>query len=331
MAKSDILKRAMLVTTDPIGSPALAPHSPPKASTTSPGAMMAFMKDRSEVHKELESAQERLAEFADADPTKRLDPKQVRPSAWANRKEQSFSRKAFEELKNEIASAGGNVQPIKVRTIVGQSDAYEIVFGHRRHRACLELGLPVLATVVNQMSDRELFAEMDRENRARADLSVWEQGLAYARALDAGLYPSLRQLAEALNVHNANVSRAVAIAKLPDEVIRAFDSPLDLQYRWATPLRDAQDRDPEGLLARATAISQLSTRPSASEIFAQLTAPPSRTVTPAPDSREWKDGQGRRAARMSVDKKGRVAIAFEQPVSKDQLDRIVKLIDSLTS
>ena len=45
-------------------------------------------------------------------------------------------------LKDEIANAGGNVQPIQVRAIQGaprvfdgQTPTHEIVYGHRRHQA----------------------------------------------------------------------------------------------------------------------------------------------------------------------------------------------------
>ena len=82
-------------------------------------------------------------------------------------------------LKSEMESAGGNVQAIKVRPIPGtEPQEYEIVFGHRRHRACLDLGLEVLATI-ESIDDKELFKEMDRENRQRADLRPYEQGLMY--------------------------------------------------------------------------------------------------------------------------------------------------------
>ncbi|MBK9363084.1 MAG: hypothetical protein IPM99_19260 [Rubrivivax sp.] len=81
-----------------------------------------------------------------------------------------------------------------------------MVFGHRRHRACLELGLPVQAMVVD-MYDQQLFEAMERENRARKNLSAWEQGTMYRRALDEGLYPSQRRLAESLGVDISLVSR----------------------------------------------------------------------------------------------------------------------------
>mgnify|MGYP000187395218 CR=1 FL=1 len=91
----------------------------------------------------------------------------VRASRWANRHEASFSDEAFAELKAEIAAAGVNVQPVSVRPVLNGSTAggpaYELVFGHRRHRACLELGLPLQA-MVTEMGDRELFEAMEREN-----------------------------------------------------------------------------------------------------------------------------------------------------------------------
>ena len=59
-------------------------------------------------------------------------------------------------------------------------------------------------------TDQELFEQMERENRSRSDLSAWEQGAMYRRALDDGLYPSLRQLAESLDVDPSLVRHAPA-------------------------------------------------------------------------------------------------------------------------
>jgi ParB family chromosome partitioning protein len=122
----------------------------------------------------------------------------------------------FAELKSEIESAGGNVQPVRVRPLArverfNRAAEYEIVFGHRRHRACLELGIPVRA-LVEDASDQELFEAMERENRGRKNLSAWEQGCMYRKALDEGLYPSLRKLAESVKVDVSLVSKSVALA-----------------------------------------------------------------------------------------------------------------------
>ncbi|WP_298236013.1 ParB/RepB/Spo0J family partition protein [uncultured Azohydromonas sp.] len=179
-----------------------------------------------------------------------LDPRSIAPSRWANRHETSYAGKAYEELKAEIRDAGANVQPIMVRPMPSPKDGgpqYEIVFGHRRHRACLEGGVPVHA-VIREVSDQELFGFMERENRTRQNLSAYEQGMMYRRALDEGLFPSLRQLAAHIGRDHGDLSKALRIAALPPEVVAAFASPNDIQFRWASVLTDALERDRAAVL-----------------------------------------------------------------------------------
>jgi len=212
-------------------------------------------KDR-KISAENEALKAELAEWSGASPAQKLDPKLVKPSKWANRDEGSFRGTAWESFRDEISSAGGNVQPIKVRGVRPANTpslVYEIVFGHRRHRACLELGLPVLAMVADT-TDKELFEQMDRENRHRTDLTIYEQGEMYRQALDEGLYPSVRKLSERLGVGLGNASECVAIARLPAQVLNGFESRLDIQRRWAGPLAAAVQKDPDHVLAVAAAV-----------------------------------------------------------------------------
>ena len=221
---------------------------------TGPGAFVAHLEKESEVFNQNQILQNELKTWSDVTPAKKLDSSLVVPSKWANRHRDSFDSKDFEELKADVKSAGGNVQAIKVRPILNSNpQKFEIVFGHRRHRACLELDLPVLA-VIESISDHVLFAEMDRENRQRADLRPYEQGEMYRRALEEGLYESLRKLADAIGVPVSSVSAAVKIAKLPLEILDAFSSRLDIQYRWASPLTDVFVKTPDLVLSRAKSI-----------------------------------------------------------------------------
>jgi ParB family chromosome partitioning protein len=206
-------------------------------------------------------------------PTKKIDPKLIKPSKWANRHDDSFSSGAFEAFREEIRSQDGNVQPIKVRPLAGpHTNEFEIVFGHRRHRACLELGIDVLA-VVEPITDQALFQEMDRENRLREDLRPYEQGLMYKRALDDNLYPSLTKLADAIGAQKSNVSTAITIASLPDALLKAFPSPLDIQYRWGAPLADLFKTDPDLVLSRSAALfneRQAGISCSAADVFKKI-------------------------------------------------------------
>lgn len=278
-----------------------APRTPPTGSKFSVAAHAIAVVAQQKAEAQLADAQRKLAEFEGASPTKLIDPRLIARSRWANRLEEEFATEEFEKLKAEIAEAGGNVQAIKVRRLKGAEVAdggqaevlnrltppggsgeaaegealnrltplYEVVFGHRRHQACLELGLPVLATITD-LTDAELFVEMDRENRARKDLSPLEQGLSYKRALDAGLFPSARKLAESVGASNVLVSVAIKLASLPPEIVAAFPSSLDIQYRWAKPLADAYEKDPEGTLVRAREAAKKKATLSAAEVYELL-------------------------------------------------------------
>lgn len=335
MSRKDFLSRALQVpkfeggpVAAPTQTPAVAPLTQPapvqKSSTTAPSAMLNFMREQSDAHKDLEEARGRLAEFDDAVVARHVDAKQIEPSPFANRNDASYLSPAFATLKEEISSAGGNVQPIKVRRT--SEGRLQIVFGHRRHRACLELGLPVLALVVDELDDQTLFIEMERENRGRADLSAWEQGMHYQRALDSGLFPSLRQLAARLGVDLSQVSRAIVMAKLPEDVVRAFASPLDLQFRWANVLRDAVQKDPEKVLQRAREIAALPKRPAAAEVLRLLTTDAPKH---GPVGREWTDSAGKTAAKLEFDGKGRVRVTFAKPMSESALKKLAGAIDGI--
>ena len=227
------------------------------------------------VHQKLQEAQDRLKQFEDAKLVEKLDPKLLKESRWANRSQYAFEGKEFADLKEEIRQAGGNVQPVKVRRNGG---SYEIVYGHRRSRACLELGFLVNA-VVDDVPDEQAFIEMHRENSQREDLSPWEQGMMYRDGLEKGLFPSQRRMADALGVNPGNLNTAVKLAELPTAVVEAFSSPLDLQFRWAGPLHEALKSDPEGVLKRAREIRAVERRPPARAVFEALLG---RTVGGAP-------------------------------------------------
>ena len=297
---------------------------------TAPGSMAHFMATQSTAVKEAQALRERLKAFEGATPVRPLDPATVRPSRWANRHEASFADAAFDELKAEIEASGGNVQPVSVRPVVAVLNGstpggvvYELVFGHRRHRACLELGLPLLA-MVTDLNDRELFETMERENRARKNLSAWEQGGMYKRALDEGLYPSQRKLSEALGVDVSLVSKSLSLARLPDAVVLAFASPLEIQFRWAQPLAEALQKDPDALIARAHRIQQSSQSGQSGQpmpalkVLAVLLGSDELPVLnrSTPHHRVIAGSAGRQAV-MTRDARGRVLVKFAAGVLSD--------------
>jgi len=310
---------------------------------TAPGAMMAFANDqrsdllreneelrqRAERAGELESklgeALEDLRGWEEAKPTRLLDPAQVLRSRYANRHDSSFLNDDFTRLKREIQEAGGNVQPIKVRALpaVDGTPRYEIVFGHRRHQACLELGLPVLAMVDN-LDDRSLFVEMERENRERQDLSPWEQGVMYARALETGLFSSNRQLAAQLGLDHSNIGKSLALARLPEEVVAAFSSPLEIQLRWAPLLNQALEVDPDGLKRRAQEMATGRGNRSSKAVLAYLVN--QLTAEDLGASKHF-ETDGRRVATVVYDAVGRGSVRFNVALSAERRSELERFVD----
>lgn len=291
-----------------------------------------------------------LALWDGAKAARLLDARLVVPSAFANRHEASYAEPAFQSLKLEIENAGGNVQPVKVRLLrpgkahsaaagsehlvasagPGQGGGavaqYELVFGHRRHRACLELGLPLLA-VVDHLDDQALFVEMERENRARKDLSAWEQGRMYRQALSEGLFPSNRKLAEAIGVDLSALGKALVLADLPAAVVAAFSSPLDLQFRWAKPLADAVAQRPEQTLSAARGLAHDRAGLSPKQVLTVLTTGrrpgverfhPEALATEALAQAKVREWPLKRAdavvGRLLVDVQGRVSVQIDSDV-----------------
>lgn len=275
-----------------------------------------------------QALEEQLRKYEDVPFVELLDPARIRPSKFKNRDPRAFLTQEFEDLKMEIAAVERNVQPIKVR-VVGHDEAgpiYELVYGRRRHRACADLNLKVAAIVVHNMSDQDAFIEADKENQQQKNLSPWEQGVKYKDALDSGLFPSLRRLASVLGVDPGNMSRAMAIAGLPEVVIGAFQSPLEIQFRWGAALVEAVEKDPAQITSVAKEIQQTSPRPPADKVFEKLVGA-KHAVADQPI--EFKVG-GKTYGSWVKDKKGNVTFKLRAGgLDKKKEEKLLSFIKSL--
>lgn len=294
---------------------------------TAPGQMLAIHSGMAALQSELLALQDRLKKFDGGLVTRHIDPTCIRPTRWANRHEASFATPAFASLKASIAHAGGNAQPILVREHL--PDQFEIVFGHRRHRACLELGIPVLAAVAEQsLVDIEVFLSMERENRERADLSPFEQGRSYVSALDEGLFPSLRRLAEAVGVSHTWVRKSMLVAQLPEAVIQAFRSPLEIQPKHAEVIVAELERDRAGVMRRAEKLRLGEKQLTAAQTVQALLPRKAEGVPKTPIQLA-----GRDIGSYSITARGRLVISLnEASVERGSLPLIMKaLTDAITA
>lgn len=233
-------------------------------------ASLAMGEELESVRGELERANTELDQVRGGQLLQRIDASHVRPSQFKNRDDRSFESADFRELVDSIRVAGGNSVPANVRRIAGDGEPqFELIYGHRRHRACLELGLPLLAIVDGDVDDRALYEAMTRENSQRGDLTPWEWGKHYARGMSLG-YETQKDLARETGRSEAHVSLALDLVSLPEGLVSAFASPLDLQLKWGRELKNALTGSRDKVLAKARELANREAKPSPVEVFGEL-------------------------------------------------------------
>ena len=169
---------------------------------------------------------------------------------------------------------------------------------------------------------------MERENRGRKNLSAWEQGVMYRKALDDGLYSSLRRLSESLGVDLSLVSKSVSLARLPEEVVAAFATPLDIQFRWASVLAEAMQKDPEGTLERARGLSVTRGEMAPTAVLAKVIGASEPVLNGSTPSSLTISVAGKIAATLTSDRQGRAVLRFESGALPElKRKALVKLIE----
>ena len=183
----------------------------------------------------------------------KLDPALVQLSPRANRMPCFVDTPDFKELMSLMIATGGNTVPVLVRLLPDSS--HELVYGHRRLKACEMAGLKVNALIARSLTNEQAVRVMAHENTARHDLSPLEKGRWYAQLRKERVYETDGALSRALGVDKGDVSNALALSRLRALIIKAFSSPHDLQYRFAKGLTDASKYRP--IYQRALAIGSL--------------------------------------------------------------------------
>jgi len=139
-----------------------------------------------------------------------------------------------------------------------------------------------LKVELRDITDREAVVAMDIENRQRQDISPYERGVSYARWLRQGVFQSQDELAGALRVSAAHVSRLLKIARLPPIILSAFQDVRQLCEAWAmeiaVALEDPVKRD--SILRVARELTRTMPPPSAREVSRRLLAAPAKGRKP---------------------------------------------------
>ena len=186
-----------------------------------------------------------------------LDAKTVKHSPWANRSAKSFLTADFAELREKIKLTKGNVQAGCV--YLDESGEWVLIFGHRRHRACLDESLPFRAVALEMegVDPKVIFEVMFAENEGRKSLSIWEQGVSFDKAIADGMYESNRELGKALGVSHTWVSVCRSCSSLPDVVLNCWDNLTNFKEGDLSLVVQALKEDEQAVLTRAEKISDV--------------------------------------------------------------------------
>jgi len=109
------------------------------------------------------------------------------------------------------------LQPLLVRPIAGEPNAYEIVAGERRWRAAQAAKLHEVPVIVRELTDGQALEFAIIENVQRADLNAIEEGLAYQELMDRFSYTQ-EKLADAVGKSRPHVANTLRLLKLPESV-----------------------------------------------------------------------------------------------------------------
>lgn len=268
-----------------------------------------------------------------------LDPKQIRRAAQANRHALSLveSDEDFATLKQSL-QRDGQIMPVSVRPLSGDpTHHYELVSGHRRHEAALQLdreladGFRLRAVLDTAAQDPATLAlHMYLENAARKDLSAYEVGAMFRTWLASGIFSEQQAIAEATGLGKPTISKYLQVAGLPRPVLDAFGDPRVIAVRWAEILTAALKADEAAVLATARKLAGREERAAPDIVLRQLAdAAAPRKPKRAGTQSETVKIDGRTAFAYSL-RGERIAIRFgkhvEHEVARELSEEIKELL-----
>jgi ParB family chromosome partitioning protein len=194
-----------------------------------------------------------------------LDPKVCRMWEKHNRIYDLLTPENCNDLINSIRAQGKQEIPALVRRLKDDPEGfeYEVISGARRHFAVSYLReaenrreIFYLAEV-RDLADEEAFRFADLENRGRQDISDYERGREYQKALGDYYDGNLTRMAQRMEVSKSLLSSYISLAKLPREVLDAYGDPRQIAVRHGQQLSPLLKGDKRELVvARAEEIGK---------------------------------------------------------------------------
>jgi ParB family chromosome partitioning protein len=148
-----------------------------------------------------------------------VDPNECESWEYANRSEDEMGN--MDELIKSIQD-NNQLQPALVRAHPNPHDGvkYQIIFGRRRHAACLRLGIPFLVIKKDSLTKQEAIACQDAENKFRKNVSNYSNAKLYKKLLEDKTFKTEKELAEKLGVSSSSLNDLMSFTKIPIDLVR---------------------------------------------------------------------------------------------------------------
>ncbi len=138
----------------------------------------------------------------------------LRPNRFQPRKR--FGQDDLRDLTESIREKGV-LQPILVRPVAQEPNAFEIVAGERRWRAAQLAKLHDVPVVIREMGDAEALELAIVENVQRADLNAIEEAAAYHELMDRFHYTQ-EKIASEVGKSRSHIANTIRLLRLPEPV-----------------------------------------------------------------------------------------------------------------
>jgi len=165
-----------------------------------------------------------------------------------------FDEEALQELMKSIEELG-LLSPIKVRA--SGKDRYKIIYGNRRYKACLALGLPSIPCIISEAaSEQEIYLEQIAENLTREGFTPIEEADAFHKLMnDSRFSSSVKYLSSKLGKPESYIKNKLELLKFGQAVKKLVVSGTAIRKDKLTedqllPLKDLplEHRDPLALI-----------------------------------------------------------------------------------
>ncbi|HEY1707283.1 MAG TPA: ParB/RepB/Spo0J family partition protein [Rhizomicrobium sp.] len=203
----------------------------------------------------------------------------LRPNRFQPRKR--FGEEDLRDLTDSIREKGV-LQPILVRPIKGEANAFEIVAGERRWRASQLAKLHDVPVVVREMGDAEALEIAIIENVQRADLNAIEEAAAYHELMDRFGYTQ-EKISNEVGKSRSHVANTLRLLRLPEAVkTMVRDGRLTAGHARTLLSADNPEKRAREILEGALNVRQAEQR-------SQTTKTPPKKPEPDPNIRDYEE------------------------------------------